>query len=94
MKKNNVNEMELLINLLKVSKIPFEITECWGTPQVRYPSSENCICDAICHSWSYGYEDGLLEIMGLVNDDDNDVEGYLTAFEVFGRIQKHYLLGF
>lgn len=43
--------------------------------------------DAICHPGSYGYEDGLLEVMGdpVTN---NDVEGWLTADEIFARWQK------
>ena len=43
--------------------------------------------DAICHPGSYGYEKGLLEVMGdpVTN---NDVEGWLTADEIFARWQK------
>lgn len=43
--------------------------------------------DAICHPGSYGYEDGLLEVMGdpVTN---SDVEGWLTADEIFARWQK------
>lgn len=44
--------------------------------------------DAVCHEWSYGYEEGLLEIMGdIVREDSGDsVEGYLTAEDVVERI--------
>lgn len=82
-------EMYKLINLLIKAKIPFEVTENMDTPQVWYPSKESHICDAICHSGSYGHEQGLLEIMGLTIDSD-DVEGYLTAEEVFERIQEDF----
>ena len=87
-----MSEMEKLINMLKENNIPFEIDSCWGTPQVRYPSKANCICDAICHHFSYGHEDGLLEIMGLVDEEEmgDNVEGYLTAEDVFKRIKNHY----
>lgn len=44
--------------------------------------------DAICHFGSYGHEEGLLEIMGeIVRNDDDDVEGYLTANEILDRLQ-------
>ena len=83
-------EMYKLINLLISAKIPFEVGDCFGTPQVRYPSTENCVCDAICHGGSYGHEEGLLEIMGLAADPDDDVEGWLTAEEVFKRISEDH----
>lgn len=83
-------EMYKLINLLIEAKIPFEVGENMDTPQVWYPSKKIHICDAICHRWSYGHEKGLLEIMGLTTDPE-DVEGYLTAEEVFKRIQKDFV---
>lgn len=45
--------------------------------------------DAIPHRGSYGYEDGLLEIMGSIVIDDTDdlVEGWLTADDVIRRIE-------
>lgn len=85
-----MNQMDLLIKFLEMSNIPFEVTDCWGNPQVCYPSKENCICDAVCHWFSYGGDEGLLEIMGLVEREDDDVEGWLTAEEVFHRIAHHY----
>lgn len=46
-------------------------------------------CDAICHDFSYGKNEGLLEIMGdLVRVTGDTVEGYLTAEEIFNRIDK------
>lgn len=44
--------------------------------------------DAVCHWFSYGHEKGLLEIMGsIVQSDDDDVEGWLTAEEILSRLQ-------
>lgn len=87
-------EMQKLINLLTEANIPFEVRDCWGTPQVCYPDANDKtrVCDAVCHPGSYGYHNGLLEIMGLVDvaDVGDDVEGWLTAEDVFSRIQKHY----
>ena len=41
--------------------------------------------DAICHSGSYGHENGLIEVMGLPQCED-DVIGYLTAEDVLNMI--------
>lgn len=89
-KEFSPTEMYKLINLLIGAKIPFEVAECYGTPQVCYPSNKSRICDAVCHSTSYGHECGLLEIMGLNTDPTDDVEGWLTADEVFKRISQDY----
>lgn len=46
--------------------------------------------DAICQTGSYGYRDGLLEIMGspVVGESDGDrVVGWLTAAEVIARLE-------
>ena len=86
------NEMIKLIEILTKSSIPFEITSCWGTPQVWYPNREHAVCDAVCHKFSYGGKDGLLEVMGLVDEEKvgDEVEGYLTAEEVANRILEHH----
>lgn len=86
------NEIVKLSKMLDKEKIPHEDMQIFDGLQVNYPNKENCVCDAICHSFSYGHEQGLLEIMGLTEDDD--VEGYLTAKEVFKRIKKHYKKNF
>lgn len=88
-----MNEMSKLINLLEGAKIPYEIFEQpFGVTkytQVYYPNKKNNVCDVICNPMSYGHEKGLLEIMGLTENDD-DVEGYLTSMQVFTRINNHY----
>ena len=43
--------------------------------------------DAICHSGSYGHEDGLIEVMGLPQCQD-DVIGYLTAEDVLKMVDE------
>ena len=43
--------------------------------------------DAVCHRYSYGHEDGLLEIMGdIVRCGYDSVEGCMTADEILERI--------
>ncbi len=47
--------------------------------------------DAICHHGSYGYEEGLLEIMGDIvwyDIDGDSVRGWLTANDVIARIER------
>jgi hypothetical protein len=88
-----MTEMDNLIILLNNAKIPYEIVTHSPTltPMIIYPCKEKQVCDAICHKYSYGYEEGLLEMMGLIPDEVGDsVEGYLTAKEVFNRILNHY----
>ena len=45
--------------------------------------------DAICHPGSYGYKQGLLEVMGSIVDVDkvgDTCEGYLTADDIIHRL--------
>ena len=85
-------EIKKLALLLIEAEIPFQITkdvEDNEANQIWYPSRSKSVCDAICHRYSYGGNEGLLEIMGLTTYED-DVDGYLTAEEVFGRIHANY----
>ena len=47
--------------------------------------------DAVCHWGTYGFEDGLLEIMGdILTEEDleyDTVKGFLTADDVIERIE-------
>lgn len=64
----------------------------WERHQICVPAKgELCEWDAICHIGSYGYQLGLLEIMGsLVNEikDGDSVVGWLTAEDVIKRVEK------
>lgn len=45
--------------------------------------------DVICHYGSYGADQGLLEIAGdIVEEEEGDVVGFLTADEVIERIER------
>ena len=85
--------MEKLIEALKVLEIPHEVLpDMWGNNQVWYPARQGHIMDAICHKYSYGGDEDLLEIMGLLTEEEkeiDDVIGYLTAEDVLARIIKH-----
>ena len=87
-----MTQMNVLIDLLNAANIPFELTaDACGNPsnQVWYPDEDDPVCDVICHQFSYGGDRGLLEIMSL-NENYNNVEGFLTAEEVFKRIKADY----
>lgn len=90
--KNYTFQCLRLASICQAHGIPFEIRELWDGYQVCYPSTENRVSDAICHGGSYGHERGLLEIMGLVDEEaiGDSVEGWLTAEEVFERWKKHW----
>lgn len=86
-------EIERLVKMLDEAKIPFEVTDdAMGNSnnQVWYPNSKETVCDVICHEYSYGGVDGYLEMMGLSENDYDDVEGWLTAEEVFHKIYRDY----
>lgn len=73
--KIDYTEIIKLESYLQETKIPFRVEYVLGMPSVRYYGhSDKLICDAICHSGSYGHEVGLLEIMGLTRNGDS-VEG-------------------
>ena len=58
---------------------------------IVYDAEGNRVWDAVCHTFSYGNENGLLEIMGDIVDEKehpDHVEGWLTADEVIQRIEK------
>lgn len=43
--------------------------------------------DAVCHSGSYGHENGLIEVMGLPQCQD-DVIGWLTAEDILNMVDS------
>lgn len=87
------NEMITLIDKLDAANIPYAVEmDAFGAIHVMYPDNweEGCKCSVICHRFSYGGSEGLLEIMGLTDSEDN-VEGWLTANDVFARIYTDYM---
>jgi hypothetical protein len=76
-----------LASLLLAAGFNYFLKDCFdGTQVILYDDCWQRVADSICHSGSYGHEDGLLEIFGLgVKNKYYDVEGWLTADEVFNR---------
>lgn len=96
-----MSELDKLEQYLKEKEIPYEridqkgvgsyvldrhqiiVYDCYGITGHR-------LWDAICHWGSYGYEEGLLEVMGdaVVRESDGDsVCGFLTAKDVIDRLE-------
>ena len=66
--------------------------------QICYPvfASEGRVLSAVQGFGTYGAEDDLIEIMGLLTPEEKKhdvVAGYLTAEDVFERIKNHYKKG-
>lgn len=88
-----IREMEKLEEYLKKSDIPYE--ECFhnGYKQICVPviNPEERNWDAVCWPGSYGFKEGLLEIMGdILTPEDREydsVVGFLTAEDVIERIK-------
>ena len=85
-----------LASMCLAHDIPFEIAEYWDGLLIGYPTlkQEERVSDAVCHSGSYGRHDGLLEMMGLLTEEElaeDGVLGWLTAEQVFERWHKHWL---
>lgn len=89
--KNHFKELDKLEQYLKDHDIPYERIDEYTIPvdrhQIIVPGAMHRKWDAICHRGSYGYEEGLLEIMGSISRSD-DVEGWLTAEDVIERIEE------
>ena len=68
-----------------------EVMERYNTYKVF--DNEKIIISIVQGYGTYGEEDDLLEIMGLLTEEEekiDDVTGYLTAEDVFNRIVKYF----
>lgn len=88
-------EKWLIKNGHKVKRIDEEFDEELPFGLARHQvivedDSGNTVFDAICHPGSYGYEQGLLEVMNgtMILAKGDDVEGWLTAKEIEKRVKK------
>jgi len=85
----NLNELFKLAAGLHARGKKVEVRSLHGGAQVLVYNDENeREWDAVCHSFSYGGDRGLIEIMGGPVEDSDDVEGYLTADEILARIDR------
>lgn len=95
--KKKYREILKLKDMLEMAGIPFQFSESNGGFHICYPNEGfSRVCSVIEHGLSYRHEKDLLEIMGLLTRKEkrktqDDVLGYLTAYNVYQRIKKHYL---
>jgi hypothetical protein len=85
-------EILKLWEMLDNADIPFEVERFFDGWHINYPNGNNPICSIIEHYWSYGHRHDLLEIQGLLTDEeieelDDTVLGFLNAEDVFERIK-------
>ena len=88
----NYTEILKLDKMLTDAQIPHTLGRFMDGWQVIYPDKEKWVADAIEHRGSYGHEENLLEIMGLIKPEEtcDTVLGWLTAEDVFQRFSEHY----
>ena len=75
-------EMDKLENYLIKKKIPHLRTKIYDGEQIRCDG-----WDVVCHSGSYGGNCGLLETMGM-EQDNGDVTGWQTAEDIIMRLEE------
>lgn len=80
----NQNEMMKLAFGLRDRDIGFTMWSSFDGIQIVVGDFD---WDAICHRGSYGHENGLIEVMGLPQCQD-DVIGYLTAEEALKMVDE------
>ena len=87
-------EIIKLHDMLKAAGITHEFKKFMDGWQVIYPADGPArVMDAVQNFGSYGADENLLEIMGLLTPEEekhDTVLGYLTAKDVFARIQEHW----
>lgn len=79
--------------MLSTAGIPHVLRDVYDGYQIIYPSEENRVGDAVCHSYSYGHKQNLLEVMGLgicKKNNGDDVIGWLTAEDAFKYFERQY----
>ena len=83
---SNINQTEMmeLAFGLRDRGIGFKVTSFLDGIQIVVGDGD---WDAICHSGSYGHENGLIEIMGLPQCQ-GDVVGWLTANDVLKMVDE------
>lgn len=93
-------EIFKLKKMLEDAKIPFVFDDRSNPKyeyyQIDYPALlpyEKRVCSVIQGNGTYGNIDNKLEIMGLLTNREkqyDDVLGWLSAEDVFKRIESHY----
>ena len=86
-------EIRKLMRMLSDYDIPYSALDMFDGINIQYPGDDTFVCSVIEHAFSYGGQSDLLEIMGLLTEEErkhDSVKGWMTAKEVFERIYTHY----
>ena len=86
-------EILRLHRMLSAVNIPHRVDRSFDGWQIVDFYNGKQIADVVQHFGSYGADENLLEIMGLLTPEEEEhdtVLGYLTAEEVFERIKNDY----
>ena len=86
-------EIRKLMRMLSDYDIPYSVHDMHDGINIQYPGDDTFVCSVIEHAFSYGGQSDLLEIMGLLTEEErkhDSVKGWMTAKEVFERIYTHY----
>ena len=89
-------EIHKLREMLVSAGIPHEVKRNADGWHIGYPTLDlngDRVCSIVENMISYGHENDLLEIMGLLTPEEEEedaVMGWLTAEDVFGRIKAHW----
>ena len=78
---NEMTKLIIVLNTLGIAHTVTYQTEWNNAPQVWF----NDDFDVVCHEYSYGGKDGLLEMWDR-NGEDDDVVGDLTAKDVIAYV--------
>lgn len=89
----NYHEILKLREKMDIAGIPYDFNNLFDGHHLIYPNQEKFVCSVIEHENSYGSADDKLEIMGLLTpeeEDEDSVVGFLSAEEVFKRIENDW----
>jgi len=90
----NYREIIALDRLLQLKEIPHSFEKFMDGWQICYPKNgSNWVVSVIEHCGSYGHEKDLLEIMGLLTPEEEQIDsvvGGLTLEDVYNRILTHW----
>lgn len=92
------SELFYLLGLLEGDGVPYEIEFLYGGIHIGYPvlDPDYIACSVVLHRFSYGHEDGLFEIMGLLTEEEqkhDGVVGSLSAYDVYKRLREDWTHG-
>lgn len=76
--------IDQLARFLDEAEVQYERRPIWNGEQIRI----GALCDAVCHDFSYGNQEDLLEIQGGLTEEECEfslVKGWMLPEEVAKR---------